>query len=555
MGVDTNGADVVVVGAGPVGLMLAVDLGQRGVQVELVERKPAPAFLPKMERCNARTMELFRRLGLHEQVRNASKFVDVPMDVFIVTTLAAPAILRLEYPSVRDAIARTRACTDASMPREPYQLISQYTLEPLLVAAARELPDVSVRFDEEVVAFEQDDEGVTTTVRSSSGTERSVRSRYLVGCDGGSSDVRKALGIPLAGRGRITEVRQLFFRSQRLFDAIVPGRGRHYYGPRSNIVVQDDLEHFLFNSHQPPDGMTPEEEIRSFVGLDDVDVEVLHQSSWWQHLLVAERYRDGRVFLAGDAEHLYIPTGGLGMNTGAADAIDLAWKLAAVIAGWGGPALLASYEAERRPIGLRNCEAAGMAANGLRTWRTFCRPELSDDSPAGAAARATVADAADQHQRLVHEMANTELGYRYADSPIVWPDDDPVPDPGPMEYVPTTTTGARLPHVWLANGDAVHDCIGSGYTLLRLGATTVDTSAFEAAMTATGAPFAVLVIDEPRVRDLYDRDLLLLRPDLHIVWRGDEPPSEPGELARVVTGHASLHRTAAAVGVPAADGA
>ncbi len=555
LAVEADGADVVVVGAGPVGLMLAIDLGQRGVRVELVERKAGPAFLPKMERCNARTMELFRRLGLHERVRAASRFVDVPMDVFVVTTLDAPAISRLEYPSVRASIARTRACDDASLPREPYQLISQYTLEPLLVAALEELPNVSVRFTEEVVGFVQDDDGVTTTTRAANGAERARHSRFLVGCDGGSSTVRKALGIPLLGRGRITEVRQIFFRSRRLFDAIVPGKGRHYYGPRSNIVVQDDLEHFLFNSHAPANGLSPAEEVRAFVGLDDVDVEVLHESSWWQHLLVAERYRDQRVFLAGDAEHLYIPTGGLGMNTGAADAMDLGWKLAAVLDGWGGPALLDSYDAERRPVGLRNCEAAGMAARALRTWRTFCRPEVADDSPAGDVARAAVAEAANEHQRVVHEMTNTELGYRYDASPIVWPDPDPVPDPGPMEYVPTTTTGARLPHVWLSDGVSVHDRIGAGFTLLRLGGTTVDTDAFEAAITATGAPFAVLTIDDPRVRALYERDLLLVRPDLHVVWRGNAAPDRPEELARVATGHAVVDRPPVASAAPARDGA
>ncbi|MGE3448779.1 MAG: FAD-dependent monooxygenase [Microbacteriaceae bacterium] len=534
--------DVLVVGAGPVGQTLAIALAQRDVRVHLVERKDRPAFLPKMERCNARTMEIFRRLGLHDKVRAATKFVDVPMDVFIVSSLTAPPILRLEYPSVREAMEQTLACHDASMPREPYQLISQYTLEPLLKSVVEQLPAATVQFGCELVSFEQDDAGVTSVLRAADGAERSVRSRYLVGCDGGSSGVRKALGIPLQGRGRIAAVHQLFFRAPGLFDRIAPGKGRHYYGPKGALVVQDDLEHFMLNIHQLVEGRSPADEIRAFIGMD-LEVEVLHVSSWWQHLLVAERYRDGQVFLAGDSNHLYIPTGGLGMNTGAGDAVDLAWKLAAVIAGWGGPDLLASFEAERRPVGLRNCDAAGMAASALRAWRAFCPPELADDTPQGAEARRAVAEAANEHQRVVHEMINTELGYRYADSPIVCADPDPVPDPGPMTYEPTTTCGIRLPHVWLTPGDSVHDHIGDGFTLLRLGGAAADTSALEAAMIATGAPFAVLTIDDARVRRLYERDLILVRPDLHVVWRGDAPPDNPEEVARVVTGHADRSRT------------
>ena len=529
--------DVVVVGAGPVGLTVALGLARRGISVEILERKAAPAFLPKMERCNARSMEIFRRLGAAEAIRAASGFNDVPMDVFVVTDLSEPPLVHLEYPSVNRSVALTRECRDGSMPLEPYQLISQYTLEPLLVSIVEKLPNVRIRFDCELASFEQDEAGVRATLRSEKGELERVSCHFLVGCDGGSSTVRKGLGIELKGRGRISQVNQVFFRSETLFEKIRTGRGRHYYSNTGAIVVQDDLRHFMLNVHQAVESdEAARDQLLSFLGLD-VDVEILHRSAWWQHLLVAERYSEGRVFLAGDAEHLYIPTGGLGMNTGVGDADNLTWKMAAVLEGWGGPSLLSSYDAERRPVGLRNCSAAGAAAVALRTWRSATTDNFRADTPEGAAERARIAVLAAAHQPMLHEMIGTELGYCYSDSEVVCNEVEAVVDPGPTEYLPTTVPGVRLPHVWLADGTSVHDHLGDGFTLLRLDGTAEDTVRLESAMRALGAPLNVLDISDPVVRKVYERDLILVRPDLHVVWRGDSAPSDPDLVARTVTGH------------------
>jgi hypothetical protein len=252
--------------------------------------------------------------------------------------------------------------------------------------------------------------------------------------------------------------------------------------------------------------------------------EMLSVNEWTQHLLCADRYADGRVFIAGDAAHLLIPTGGLGMNTGVGDATDLAWKLAATLAGWGGPHLLRSYEAERRPISLRNIEASGAAMAGRESWRA-------------ATTLAEMAQRFDVEQRKVTEILGIEAGYQYVDSPIVAAEAGERPDPNNRAYVPTTWPGARLPHVWLDDGSALHDRIGSGYTLLRLGGTQADTSALVSAVHVTGAPLDVLDVADAPVRELYGRDLVLVRPDLHVAWRGDEAPSDPVGLAARVTGH------------------
>ena len=241
---------------------------------------------------------------------------------------------------------------------------------------------------------------------------------------------------------------------------------------------------------------------------------------------------EGRVFLAGDAVHLVIPTGGLGMNSGVGDAIDLSWKLAAVLQGWGGRNLLPSYETERRQVGERNVAASRHATVGRRAWRQAYRPNIRDDTPEGAATRANLSRIADVEQRKSNEMIGAELGYRYAGSPLIWPEPGEAPEHNFMDYVPTTWPGARLPHVWLDDGSAMQDRIGygHGYTLLRLGGTRADTAALERAFGDLHAPLQVLDIPDAAPRDIYGHDLLLLRPDLHVVWRGNPLPAAAGEI-------------------------
>ena len=529
--------DVLVVGAGPVGLTLAIQLAQYGVDCTLAERNAQPGRLPKMERCNARTMEIFRRMGLADRIRSAGFPVDAPMDVFIVTRLTEPPILHLPYPSVAQLRQQGRAINDGSRPLEPYQLVSQYTLEPLLKEAAESMDRIDVRFGTELLSFAQDDDGVTAVLRGPDGAQRTLRARHLVGCDGGASTVRKQLGIALAGDGGLLELRQALFRCDDLYERIPIGRGRHYHmadAHHSGIVVQGDRRHFTLHSVAERDEDMPRL-FREIVGMP-VAFETLYVGKWTQHLLLADRYTSGRVFIAGDAAHLVIPTGGLGMNTGIGDATDLSWKLAATVQGWGGPGLLASYDTERRQVGARNVAASRFAAGGRNTWRKQWCPEIAEDSPRGREARQRMAEVADREQRKTNEQHGTELGYRYADSPIVCPEAGTPQDSGPFDYVPTTWPGARVPHAWLDDGRALQDLTGPGFTLLHCGPMRHDTQALEAALRATGAPLKVLTVPDAGVRAVMQRDLLLLRPDLHVAWRGDCPPQDPAALARTVTG-------------------
>jgi 2-polyprenyl-6-methoxyphenol hydroxylase-like FAD-dependent oxidoreductase len=530
---------VLIVGGGPVGLTLAIDLGARGVRCTLVERKDEPAFLPKMERCNARSLEIFRRMGFVERVRDAGYPRDYPMDVYHVTRLVDPPILRMPYPSVNELKAEAAARNDGVMPLEPYQLISQYTLEPLLKSIAEDDPLVDVRFGHELLSFEQDDGGVSALIRTSAGKELTIRCAYMVGCDGGTSTVRKQLEIALEGRGNFRTLHQALFRCDRLYDVVPIGHGRHYWVAdenRSCIVCQDSCRHFALHA----EGVEPEDMPAIFgrtVGAP-VDYEMLAVTKWSYNTLIAERYIDGRVFLAGDAVHLVVPTAGLGLNTGIGDAIDLSWKLAAVLAGWGGPALLQSYEDERRQVGVRNVKVSAAATSDRVNWRDEgYRPWISEDSERGREARENLASLLRREAGRTTIITGIERGYRYTDSALSWPESGEGPDPDAYVYVPTSWPGARLPHMWLKNGEALLDRLGPWYTVLRFGS-HVDTSGIERALAEAGVPAMLLAldVDEP-ARDVYDGyEALLIRPDAHVAWRGVRSPDDPQAIVAAATG-------------------
>ena len=532
--------EVLIVGAGPVGLTLALDLGRRGVRCVLIERNTSTIQLPKMERCNARTMEIYRRLRIAERVRDAGLPRSAPMDVFLAFSMADLPLAHLPCLSVTAATAEIAARNDGG-PLEPYQLISQYTLEPLLRSIVEKIPCVTVRFGCELTAFTQDTNSVTATIQTNA-TQETIQGSYLVGCDGGSSTVRKQLGIPLQGEGNIRKLRQALFRCDDLYERIPMGKGRHYHiadGPLFPfIILQDSTRHWTLHAAASSDGEMAEIFRKSLAM--QIQFEMLSVNEWTQHLLCAEQYGEGRVLIAGDAAHLVIPTGGLGMNTGVGDAVDLSWKLAATLAGWGGPQLLASYEAERRPIGLRNVKASRAAMTGRLGWRAAYDPNIRNNTPEGAATRARMAGLFDVQQRKVTEILGIEAGYRYIGSPIIWREPGDGPDLDNPAYVPTTWPGARLPHVWLDRGRALHDCLGPGYTLLRLGGTQADTSSLQRSFREISAPLEVLDIASERARELFQYDLLLVRPDLHVVWRDNELPQDTEKIAMTAAGRLPL---------------
>lgn len=525
---------ILIAGGGPVGLILAVDLGRRGVPCTLIERKDQPAFLPKMERCNARSLEIFRRMGVVDRVRAAGYPSHYPMDVYHIKTMMDPPLAVVHYGSVDECREDARKRNDGVLPLEPYQLISQYTLEPLMKKIAEENPLIDVRFGHELVSFEQDAGGVTARVRTTQGADLEIRAAYMVGCDGGTSTVRKGLGIALEGRGNIREMVQALYQCDTLYDVVPIGHGRHYKVADENssgIVCQDSCRHFSINAEHCTEDDMPGIFART-VGAP-VPFTMLTSARWKHNLLCAVKYLEGRVMLAGDAAHLVIPTGGLGLNTGIGDAIDISWKLAAIHHGWAGPHLLQSYEDERLQIGKRNVRASGNATEERRNRRDDMYQHLPTDGKAYYEQTAV----ADKGKTTV--MEGIERGYRYTNSGIIAQEPGDGPDPDSVIYTPTTWPGARLPHMWRKNGDPLLDDMGTWYTVLRFG-DRVDTRGIEQSLAAADVPYTTVALDadEPAHEVYGGYGALLIRPDVHVAWRGTETPRDPQQLVAMATGAA-----------------
>ena len=542
-------APVLIVGGGPVGLTLAIDLGRRGVECLLIDKRPEPSFLPKMERCHARTMEHFRHLGIADAVRKIGYPVDLPLDSFLVTSLAEPAIAQLHTSSVAEARKQSEQANDGRWPAEPHQIVSQYALEPLLKSVAQNAKGVTVRFGCELLSFEEQGGGVVSRVRDLDGREQTIASQYLVGCDGGSSTVRAGLGFRLEGPAALGQQTQALFRSDDLFDRIATGKGAHYYRADDHwtfLITQGDTRHFSLHAMIDDESAMPAL-FEAMVAMP-VAYETLYIGKWTMRRLLSDRYASKRVFLAGDSAHLVTPNGGLGMNTGIGDAIDLAWKLAGTLQGWGGKALLSTYELERRPIGERNVKASARAFEGRRVWRDLCAAECSAVMKSNdQSARHRVAQVFLDEHRKGASLAGIILGYRYLKSAIIFhEDDDDGADQASYDYVPSTRPGARLPHLWLKDGSAVQDHVQAGYALITCAPHAAGLGSLDEAFRTLRCPFQVLDMNDiPQAREVYERDHVLLRPDLHVAWRGNTAPADPVGLAATVTGHYRIREPAA----------
>jgi len=528
---------VLIVGGGPVGLALAAELGWRGIRCELVEQSDGTISTPKMNEVNTRTMEFCRRWGIADAVRNCPFPGDYSLDVVFVTNLAG------------HELARMRRATRAQQKAESYsperlQICSQLWFDPILRAFAQSQPSVTLRYRTRLDSFEASADGVTVELQNIEGGGReTVRADYLVGCDGATSAIRDALGIGLSGQGILGHPVHLFFRTPDLLAQCGKEPGVFFLaidknGLWANIRVIDPADGLWrlmvldTDGKQTPDSIDRAALLHRAVGRP-IDVEWKGVSAWTRRSVVADRYSQGRVFLVGDAVHQLSPTGALGMNTGIGDAMDLGWKLAATICGWGGPGLLASYDAERRPIGFRN---VGMAAEFYLAHGEFSGgiAAIEDDSDAGRQLRRRLGDSLTRDVGRMFRTAGLQLGYRYEGSPICIDDGTPPLSDDPEKLIPSARPGSRAPHASLADGRSTLDLFGRGFVLMRLG--DVPTAALEQAVKTRGVPLAVSDIVAPEVAVLYGEKLVLVRPDGHVAWRGDAVPRDAGELIDRVRG-------------------
>jgi len=516
---------VMIAGGGPVGMMLARVLARLGTRCLLVERNPSTTRHPKMDITNARSMELFGRFGLAAALRAVAVPETSSFDVSWITTLSGHELHRFRYPSVLEWRRRIAAAADGSLPREAPMRVSQVEIEPVLQRAILAEPLVEARWGVGFEDLAEDATGVTVTLRdSATGATEEVRCGYLAGCDGGTSAVRKCLDIALDGQARIMPRFMTHFRSDARAVLQRWGIAWHYQSAYGTLIAQNDRDTWTLQSRFPPgvaaEDVDPHALLRDFAGTG-FPYEILVANPWQPHLLVAERYASGRVFLAGDAAHQYIPTGGYGMNTGIGDAVDLGWKLAALCQGFGGPALAASYAAERQPIGFRNREASRghtdvrIAISGVYD---AAGAALGAADAVGDAARAAAAARIAALGNAENESWGIELGYGYRGSPIITADPAAALPDDPLRYVPTTIPGVRLPSVFLADGSAVYDRLGPWFTLLAVDADPCDAMVQAAAQ--RGVPLRILRLADATARAVYGPGLLLVRPDHHIAWRG-----------------------------------
>jgi 2-polyprenyl-6-methoxyphenol hydroxylase-like FAD-dependent oxidoreductase len=514
---------VLIVGGGPVGLTMARVLASFGVRSILVERNETTTSHPKMDITNGRSMELFRRAGLVEVLRAAAVPESHPFDVSWITTLSGYELHRFRYPNVTEERQRIREHNDGAQPREPWMRVSQVEIEPVLKAAADASPEVSVRFGVEFVSLQQDSSGVTAVLRHvSDGKTFDIRCAYLAGCDGGNSTVRNAIEIELSGQARIMPRFMTHFRSDDRKLLQRWGVAWHYQSVHGTLIAQNDLDTWTLHSRFPqdrtPESLNPSEVVENFVGAH-LEHRILVANRWSPHLLVADSYRRGRVLLAGDAAHQYIPTGGYGMNTGIGDAFDLAWKLAAVLSGFGGPRLIESYELERRPVGLRN-RLASQRHNDVRgeIGRLYS-DGLEAPGTAGQSMRAHIGRCIADFGNAENECRGIEFGYSYEGSPIVCSEPSVHPSADFIRYEPTTIPGCRLPSTFLSDDSALFDRLGPWFTLVTFG--TQDPSPLLSAARQHRLPLTHLALDEPDLEPIYQAKILLVRPDQHVCWRAN----------------------------------
>ena len=528
---------VLIVGAGPVGLALAADLGGRGVPCLAVEQGDGVPEHPRASALNARTMEFMRRWGIADKVREVGTPPDFPHTALYCTTLSGFEIARIERPHHG---GRGQGATSPERP----QRCNQLWLDPVLRELALSYAGVDIRHRHRFESFRENGDRVVATVHDLARDQRiEIAAPTFIDCSGGHSPIRRALGIEMSGSSYTGYFISIFVRAPQLWDHHTMGKAALCWfvdakGLWRNFVNLDGRELYRFgisgkSFYDDPSKVDAERHFREMVG-KDVPHEIISKVRWIARNVVSDRYKSGRIFLAGDAAHLNHPSAGLGLNTGLGDAVDLGWKLAAVHHGWGGPALLDTYETERRPVGIRNVGHADESHAGDRERPPS--PIIADDTPEGARARKTMGDAivASQTKKVITDWL--ALGYRYDPSPIVWPDGTPAPEYTVTDYHPTARPGSRAPHAWIGEDRSTIDLFGKGFVLMRLGASAPGVTSVESAFAQRGVPLTVETIESPAIAALYERSLVLVRPDGHVAWRADAPPADPLALADRVRG-------------------
>jgi len=541
--------DVLVAGGGPCGLMLANELGRRGIRCLVVDAKPGTAFNPQANATQARTMEHFRRLGFAHEVRALGLPGDHPTDIAYFTRFARHELARIRLPTAAEAVVKIRSLAGSWSAAELPHRISQKFVEQVLLRHAQAWPSADMRYGWTLQRFADEGDRVIATLRpTEGGAAQEIDAEFLVGADGARSFVRRELGIGWSGSTSIQRefmggrMFAVYLRAPRLSDVLRDRKAWMYvavnHQRRAFMASVDGVSEYAFHAALKPgedaEQWSHDDARRVFAEAmgTDVPIEILSTGTWLAgHALVAQRFRQGRVFIAGDAAHLFTPTGGLGYNTAIEDAVNLAWKLAGVIRGQAPPALLDSYEAERKPLSERNTAYARRFADSVGLF--VARPQLDEGSERGEAERERASRHLDEHAKLEFNIPGVTFGGRYDGSPIIVGDGAALPPDEPNRYTASASPGGRPPHAWLDDGGSLFDLFHREWTLLALGPDAPSTAAFEAAAEAQALDLRVVRLPPPALRELYEMPLALIRPDQIVAWRGASAQDAGKVLARV----------------------
>ncbi|MEO7338758.1 MAG: FAD-dependent oxidoreductase [Caldimonas sp.] len=528
---------VLVVGSGPCGLMLCNELGRRGIATTLIDERAGGAALPQANATQARTMEHFRRLGFADEIRGLGLPIDFPTDIAYFTRFAGHELARFSLPSARAAKQLVHTTAGSWSAAELPHRVSQKFVEGVLRRHAAAHRSIALHPGWRLVRFDDRGSHVEARIeRVADGRAHTIRSEWLFGADGARSTVRQGLGIRYGGETGVTRhfmggrMLAVHLRAPAFYDAVPhpPAwmNGIFNAERRAFMAAIDGRGEFAFHTQlradEREDAVTDADALALFqntVGLA-LPAELLGRAAWTAgHSLVADRFGAGRVLIGGDAVHLFTPTGGLGYNTAVEDAVNVAWKLAAVVRGHAPPGLLATYEAERRPLALRNTAYARGFADSLGCHEPV--PEIEDASAAGVAARAAAGAYLEAHGRAEFNIPGVTFGGRYDASPIIVGDGSVAPPDRPNVYEPTASPGGRPPHAWLSDGVSLYDTFHAEWTLLALDASAAEVASFRAAAASIGIDLGVVTPpDSARLVPLYEAPLTLIRPDQIVAWRG-----------------------------------
>ncbi|WP_206185483.1 FAD-dependent oxidoreductase [Sphingosinicella sp. CPCC 101087] len=540
-------ADVIIVGAGPVGMTLGMDLADRGVHVVVVEtraRREPPSV--KCNHISARTMETFRRLGVADALRDTRGLpFDHPNDVAFRTAMVAEyELARIVIPCRRDRLTATGGPDTWWPTPEPPHRLNQIDMEPVLFDHLERRRRVTILNRTRVESIEEDDQGIDAVATDlETGDRKRLRARFLIGCDGARSLVRKHIGAAFEGTPRLYDVQSTFIRAPTLRGLLRhdPAWMTIANNPRrcGSVLAIDGQETWLVHNSLLPGetyaSVDRDRAIRDILGVgSDFDYEVIAHEDWTARRLVADRFRKGRVFICGDAAQLWVPMAGYGMNAGIASAMDLSWMLAAHLHGWAGPAILDAYEAERRPISDQVSRFAMDHAFRVMADRKHVPAEIEQPGSPGEEVRAAAGKALYELNVQQFCCGGLNFGYYYDRSPIIVYDGEAPPDYSMYDFTPSTAPGCRLPHFTLSDGRSLYDALGADFTLIRMDRDVVADGVLKAA-SERGVPITLLDLDQSAAPAEYRHPLLLVRPDRHIAWRGHHLPGDPEKIVKLVS--------------------